>query len=362
MEWITILLLIVGLVALIAGAELLIRGASRLAAALGVSPLIIGLTVVAFGTSAPELAINLQAAFAGEADLALGNVIGSNIFNILLILGISALIIPLVVHQDLLRLDVPVMIGISILVFLLALDGNLSRWDGVILVAGLALFLALIFIRSRKEKAEIQQEYAQEFGDAGKNGTRRMVTNLVLVLVGLGLLVLGSEWLVEGAVALALFFEISELVIGLTVVAIGTSLPEVATSIVAALRKERDIAFGNVVGSNIFNILSVLGITSLVSPLGINVPAQALAFDMPIMIAVAVATLPVAFTGSQIARWEGGLFLLYFISYNAFLLMEAFEHQVVRAVFVPAMLLFVIPLTVISFGVTFYQEYKHRRP
>jgi cation:H+ antiporter len=361
MELINIVFLVVGLVALIAGAELLIRGASRLAAALGVSPLIIGLTVVAFGTSAPELAINLQAAFVGEADLALGNVIGSNIFNILLILGISALIIPLVVHQDLLRLDVPIMIGLSVLIFILALDGNLSRMDGMILIIGLALFLALIFIRSRKEKAEIQQEYALEYGRPAQKGVRGMVTNLVLVLAGLGLLVLGSEWLVEGAVALALFFDISELVIGLTVVAIGTSLPEVATSIVAALRKQRDIAFGNVVGSNIFNILSVLGITSLVAPLGINVPAEALAFDMPIMIAVAVATLPVAFTGSQIARWEGGLFLFYFVSYNAFLLIDAFEHQAVRAVFVPAMLLFVIPLTLITIVVTIYQEYQSKR-
>lgn len=360
MEWSNIFQLVIGLVALIAGAELLIKGASRLAAALGISPLIIGLTVVAFGTSAPELAINLQAAFAGEADLALGNVIGSNIFNILLILGISALIVPLVVHQDLLRLDVPLMIGLSILVFILALDGVLSRIDGIILVTGLVLFLAFIFVRSRKEKIEIQEEYAQEFGDSGKNGTRRMIMNAGLVLGGLGLLVWGSDWLVEGAVALALFFNISELVIGLTVVAVGTSLPEVATSVIAAFRKERDIAFGNVVGSNIFNLLSVLGITSLVAPLGINVPAEALAFDMPIMIAVAVATLPVAFTGSQIARWEGALFFLYFIAYNAFLLVEAFERQTIRAVFIPAMLVFVIPLTVITLGVTFYREMKHR--
>jgi cation:H+ antiporter len=360
MDLISIVLLIVGLVALIAGAELLIRGASRLAAALGVSPLLIGLTVVAFGTSAPELAINIQAAFIGEADLALGNVIGSNIFNILLILGISALIIPLVVHNDLLRIDVPIMIGLSILVFILALDGNISRTDGVILVTCLVLFLAFIFLRSRKEKTTVQEEYLQEYGAPGAKGARGMIVNLSLIIIGLGLLVLGSEWLVDGAVALALFFDISELVIGLTLVAIGTSLPEVATSIVAALRKERDIAFGNVVGSNIFNLLSVLGITSLIAPLGIEVPMEALTFDMPIMIAVALATLPVAFTGNQIARWEGAVFLLYFVAYNAFIIIEAFERHAVRAVFVPAMLIFVIPLTVITVGVTLFQEIKHR--
>jgi cation:H+ antiporter len=349
-----------GLVILVAGAEFLVRGASRLAAALGVSPLVIGLTVVAFGTSAPELAINMQSAFLGEADIALGNVVGSNIFNILVILGISALIVPLVVHQQLIQLDIPIMIGISVAVYVMSMDGRLDRLDGLLLASALALYLYVVFKRSRQESKEIEEEYAHEFGTQEKQTPRNIFRDLGMMAGGLAMLVFGARWLVDGAVAVALYFNISELVIGLTLVAAGTSLPEVATSVVAALRSERDIAVGNAVGSNIFNLLSVLGLTSLIAPNGIPVPDVALRFDLPVMIAVALATLPIAFTGREIARWEGGLFFAYYIAYTAFILIETLEHHTYRQIYIPAMLWFVVPLTLITLVVTVIQERKRQ--
>lgn len=356
-----LLSLIGGLIILVLGAEVLVRGASRLAAALGISPLVIGLTVVAFGTSSPELAINLQAAFLGEVDIALGNVVGSNIFNILVILGISAMIIPLVVHQQLIQLDIPIMIGLSVLVFLMSLDGRLGRQDGLILVLILTIYLVFVLRRSRQESREVEEEYEHEFGREPKHGGWKIVLDLSLMAAGLAMLVLGSRWLVDGAVAIARIYNVSELVIGLTLVAAGTSLPEVATSVVAALRKERDIAVGNAVGSNIFNLLSVLGLTGLISPNGIPVPQSALFFDIPVMIAVAAAVLPIAFTGSQIARWEGALFFIYFIAYNAYIVIETIQHQSSRQIFIPTMLWFVIPLSVLTLLVTVFQEHKDRR-
>jgi cation:H+ antiporter len=349
-----------GLVILVAGAEFLVRGASRLAAALGISPLVIGLTVVAFGTSAPELAINMQSAFLGEADIALGNVVGSNIFNILVILGISALIVPLVVHQQLIQLDIPIMIGISVAVYVMSLDGRLDRLDGLLLASALALYLYVVYKRSRQESKDIQEEYAHEFGIQEKQTSRNIFLDLGMMVGGLAMLVFGARWLVDGAVAVALYFNVSELVIGLTLVAAGTSLPEVATSVVAALRNERDIAVGNAVGSNIFNLLSVLGLTSLIAPNGIPVPDVVLRFDLPVMIAVALATLPIAFTGKEIARWEGGLFFAYYIAYTAFILIETLEHHTYRQIYLPAMLWFVVPLTLITLVVTVIQERKRQ--
>ena len=343
------LLFVVGLGLLLGGAELLVRGASRLAAVLGLSPLVIGLTVVAFGTSSPELAVSVQSAFAGQADIALGNVVGSNIFNVLFILGLSALIVPLVVAQQLVRWDVPLMIGVSVLTLLLGLDGRIGRLDGLLLFAGLVAYTAFAVIQSRRESQAVRAEYEAEFGEQPK-GDAAVARNVALVVAGLAALMLGSRWLVDGAVALAKAFGLSELVIGLTVVAAGTSLPEVATSILAALRKERDIAVGNVVGSNIFNLLGVLGLGSLVSPGGINVPPAAEGFDLPVMIAVAVACLPIFASGRLIARWEGGLFLVYYVLYTAYLILAAAEHDALP-LFNTTMLGFVLPLTVITLGV-----------
>jgi len=262
MDTLTLVLFLLGLGCLIGGAELLVRGASRLAAAAGISPLVIGLTVVAYGTSAPEMAVSVQSALAAQADIALGNVVGSNIFNVLFILGVSALIIPLTVAQQFVRKEVPIMIGASLLLWLAAADGVIARWESALLFAGIVAYTVYLVRESRRERREIQEEYAAEFGAAPAAKGGGVAVNIGLVLAGLALLVLGSRWLVDGAVAIARAAGLSELVIGLTIVAAGTSLPEVATSILAAVRGERDIAVGNVVGSNIFNILAVLGIAA----------------------------------------------------------------------------------------------------
>ncbi|HAE60450.1 MAG TPA: sodium:calcium antiporter [Anaerolineae bacterium] len=358
MGWMIVLLLVGGLVTLVVGAELLVRGASRLAASLGISPLVIGLTVVAFGTSSPELAVSVQSAFSGSADIALGNVVGSNIFNILLILGLSAMITPLIVHQQLVRLDVPLMIGLSILLFLMSLDGKIGRLDGALLFFGLIAYIWYGIQTSRKESEEVKREYADEYTPPKDEKQPATFVNVILIAVGLGFLVLGSNWLVEGAVSLARLFNVSDLVIGLTIVAAGTSMPEVATSVMAAIKKERDIAVGNVVGSNIFNIMGVLGLSALVAPEGINVAASALAFDMPFMIAVALATLPIFFTGNLIARWEGGLFLLYYVAYTAYVIFESIQHHQNREILTNTMFWFVIPFTLLTIAITVVQEIR----
>lgn len=359
MDIVTLVLFVLGIVLLVGGAEWLVRGASRLAAISGISPLVIGLTVVAFGTSAPELAVSVQSALGGQPDIALGNVVGSNIFNVLFILGVSALIAPLVVSQQLIRLDVPLMIGVSVLMYLLALDGSISRLDGLLLFAGILMYTGFSIVKSRRESAQVQEEYAREFGKPVAPTTREILKNLALIIVGLALLVLGARWLVEGAVAIARLFGVSELIIGLTIVAGGTSLPEVAASIVASLRGERDIAVGNVVGSNLFNILAVLGLASLISPIGIQVSQAALSFDIPVMIAVAVACLPIFFTGFRIDRWEGILFLGYYLAYTVYLILYTMEHQAMAA-FSVTMLWFVIPLTVITLLVLVARAWRTR--
>lgn len=355
-----VLLFILGLVLLVLGAEVMVRGSSRLAAAAGISPLLIGLTVVAFGTSAPEMAVSVQAALSdqGGADIAIGNVVGSSIFNILFILGISAAISPLVVAQQLVRFEVPLMIGTSILMLLMALDGNLGRVDGAILFAGVIAYTVFAIVRGRRESKAVEDEYAAEFAEIPK-GARAMALNILLIVAGLVMLVLGSDWLVSGATTLARAFGVSELIIGLTIIAAGTSLPEVATSIMASLKGERDIAVGNVIGSNLFNILAVLGLASLVAPNGVNVAESVLLFDIPIMIAACVACLPIFFTGYTIARWEGFLFLGYYIAYTLYLVLATTRHEAMNA-FGDAMLFFVIPLTVLTLSVTVYREFSQR--
>jgi cation:H+ antiporter len=355
----TMVLFVLGIVILVAGAELLVRGASRLAAALGISPLVIGLTVVAFGTSSPEMAVSAQSALAGQTDLALGNVVGSNIFNVLFILGLSALIVPLVVAQQLVRLDVPLMVAASVAVLLLGMDGAFGRLDGALLFGGAVAYTAFLVRQSRRETAAVRAEYESEFGEAAA-GPVSWVRDTLLVLGGLALLVLGSRWLVNGAVEIATALGVSELVIGLTIVAAGTSLPEVATSVLASLRGERDIAVGNVVGSNIFNILVVLGFSGFVAPGGVAVAPSALRFDIPVMIAVAVACLPIFFTGHLISRWEGLLFLGYYAAYTAYLVLAATRSEALPA-FAGAMTLFVLPLTAVTLATVGARELHARR-
>ncbi|GJQ37507.1 MAG: sodium:calcium antiporter [Anaerolineaceae bacterium] len=354
-----ILWFIIGLGSLILGAEALVRGASRLAAAIGISPLVIGLTVVAFGTSSPEIAVSIKSALSGQPDIALGNVVGSNIFNVLFILGISALIVPLVATQQLVRLDVPLMIALSILVLILSLDGSLSHADGIILAAGLVAYVWFLIYQSRRETIAVQEEYAKEFG-AGKTARGNTITNIGLALGGLALLVTGSRWLVDSAVSFAQYLGVSELIIGLTIVAAGTSMPEVVTSIIAAIRGERDIAVGNVVGSNIFNIMGVLGIASIVSPTGIDVSTAVIRFDLPIMIAAALACLPIFFTGGVIGRMEGALLLGYYAAYTLYLILAASQHDTLPG-FSAVMLYFVIPLTAVTLVSVALREKRSRK-
>ncbi|MCM8611613.1 calcium/sodium antiporter [Accumulibacter sp.] len=355
-----LLLFGLGLVALIAGAQVLVRGASKLALSFGISPLVVGLTVVAFGTSAPELAVSLRSSFAGQVDIALGNVVGSNIFNVLFILGLAALISPLVVAPQLIRQEVPIMIGASLLVLALAFDGQVGRVDGGLLF-GLLLGYTLFLVRqSRRESRATQAEYgAQEVLSDTAAWDRHWGVQLLLIAGGLVLLVIGAGWLVDAAVSFARILGLSEAVIGLTIVAAGTSLPEVATSLVATWRGERDIAVGNVIGSNTFNLLGVLGLSALLAPAGLPVGAAMIAFDLPVMIAVALACLPIFFSGHLIARWEGALFFAYYVAYTAWLLLAAQQHAATAA-YGSVMVGFVLPLTAVTLGVIAWREWRAR--
>lgn len=328
-----------GLALLVLGGNLLVQGASRLASRFKVSPLVIGLTIVAFGTSAPELAVSVKAAFGGTPAIALGNVVGSNIYNILFILGLSAAIAPLVVASQIVRREVPLMIAASVAVIALSFDGVLSLIDGVLLGAGMVGYTAYCVADGRKtEGARLAavaagggttDPYASRESEARANGwTTNPFVNIAFVISGLAILVYGSRLLVDGAVTIAQGLGVSELVVGLTIVALGTSLPELSTSVIAAIKGERDIAVGNVVGSNIFNLLGVLGFTALAAaPVGgIPVPKGALSFDMPIMVAVAVACLPLFYVGHRVSRWEGALFLTYAVLYTVYLILDAQDH------------------------------------
>jgi cation:H+ antiporter len=359
MTFATIAYLVLGLFLLVVSAEWLVKGAARLAAIFGISALVIGLTVVAFGTSAPELAVSVMSAFAGKADLAIGNVVGSNIFNILFILAVAAMVTPLIVHQQLVRIDVPVMIVVSFLLLGLGYDGNISRWDGILLFGGALVYTGFLVRLSRQEKnAAVVSEYEKEFGVPVKKATTWMV-NVGLVLLGIGGLVLGSKLLVDSAVTIAQHFGVSELIIGLTIVSVGTSLPEVATSVVAAFRGERDIAVGNLVGSNIFNILSVVGLSSIVAPRGIDVAASALAFDIPIMIGIAVACLPVFFSGYEVSRLNGAVFLAFYLAYVFYLFFSSTGHAAFEG-YQDLLLYGIAPLTVIMLIFVTWRGFRRR--
>lgn len=350
-----------GLVTLVFGAQILIRGASKLALSFGISPLVLGLTIVAFGTSAPELAVSVRSAWGGQVDIALGNVIGSSIFNVLLILGISAIIAPLLVAPQLIRQEVPVMIGASLLLFALALDGGISRLDGALLSSLLIAYIVFLIRQSRKESQQARNACSTEIDvPEDTKWDRHWSVQIILMLGGLGLLVLGAHWLVDASVNFARAFGLSEMVIGLTIVAAGTSLPELATSVIAMLRGERDIAVGNVIGSNIFNILGVLGVSSLVAPAALLVAPAMLSFDLPIMIAVAFACLPIFFSGYSIDRWEGALFLFYYVAYTAFLLLAAQQHDLLASYGV-VMTTVVLPLTVITLALITFRQLRLRR-
>lgn len=351
----TIMMFLLGLVALVFGAELLVRGASKIASSLGISPLVVGLTVVAFGTSAPEVAVSVNAALSGNTDLAVGNVVGSNIFNILFILGLSALITPLVVHTQIIRQEIPILIGACLLLFIFSLDGKISFPESLLLLGALVAYTAFLVIQSRKETSKVQEEYAKENNNKTK-WAASIYVQIILILAGLYLLVQGSEWLVDSAVIFARMMGVSDIVIGLTIVAAGTSMPEVATSVMAALKGERDIAVGNVIGSNTFNILGCLGITGLVVPTGgLIVPVPVMNFDLWVMLAVCFACIPIFISGREIARWEGGIFVGYYIAYVAYLILASKDHAAIP-VFSTVMMSFVIPITVITLVVVMIRK------
>lgn len=319
MTW---LMLCVGLVLLVIGADTLVKGAARLAASFGIPSLVIGLTVVAFGTSAPELAVSVKAAYAGQAELAIANVVGSNIFNVLFILGIAAMITPLVISKQLIRQDVPIMVFISLLVVWFVQDGQLSRAECGVLFAGLIAYTGFLFYQGKTQGADSvgDDEVAELLSEK-----KPMWQSIALVIVGLALLVLGARWLVQSAVELATAWGVNEAVIGLTIIAAGTSLPEVVTSIVATIRGERDIAVGNVVGSNVFNVLCVLGLSGLVSPTPLLAGAQMAALDIPVMVAVAVLCVPFFFVGAILNRFEGLLFFTCYVVYTWVLIALALQ-------------------------------------
>jgi len=346
-----LLLFCAGLAGLVIGATLMVRGASKLALSFGISPLVVGLTVVAFGTSAPEVAVSVGAVLGGTTDVAVGNVVGSNIFNVLFILGLSALITPLVVDNQLIRQEVPIMIGVSMLLAAVGLDGSISLFDAGLLAVLMVAYTVFVIVQSRRQTAAGQATPSEEVPAVTAGAwDSKLPGQLLLIAAGLTALVLGSDALVSAAVAVARDLGVSELVIGLTIVAAGTSMPEVATSVTAAIKGERDMAVGNVVGSNVFNILGCVGISGIVAALtgpGLALPPALLAFDLWVMLAVALACLPVFLSGREIARWEGGVFVAYYIAYVAYLILAAQRHAALGP-FSQAMLGFVLPLTVVT--------------
>lgn len=351
-------MLVVALAAMVLGAELLVRGASQLAVMVGVSQLVIGLTIVSFGTSAPEFLVSIKGALTNHSDLIVGNCIGSNIFNLLFIIGACAVVAPLVVTSQLIRLDVPIMIGSHLLFLLLSFNGIIGRYDALLLLTSFALYYGFVVRKSLQKNSSMTDSNRNASGDVKPNSTLpAIIKQIGLITVGLILCIQGAEWMVDNAVTLARILGISELVIGLTIVSAGTSLPEVATSIVATIRGQRDIAIGNVIGSCIFNILGVIGLASLIAPEGITIAPSVLRFDLPVAIVASIACLPVFFTEYKISRWEGCVFLLYYTAYITYLLLEAQQHEVLP-MFSMAMLWFTIPLTLLTLLVIAYRTMR----
>ena len=346
---ITALFFILGLVLLVAGAEWLVGGSASVARRFGIPPLVIGLTIVAFGTSAPEMAVSAKASLAGQGELALGNLIGSNIFNILFILGISALVTPLVVARQIIRIEVPLVIGFTLLLIYMGSDGVITWGEGAVLLGAIVVYTIA------------QGIGASLSGDAGadENPAKPMAIGKAMMLIALGLtfLVLGARFLVDSAVEIARHFGVSEVVIGLTVVAAGTSLPEVATSVMASIRGQRDIAVGNVMGSNIFNLLAVGGIAGILSPAPLAISDHLLWVDLPVALAAAAVCIPIFVSGATISRREGALFLVFFLFYNSYIVLSATDHDWVG----PLAVLFswaLIPATMLVLSETLRE---HRR-
>ena len=310
-----------GLGALVVGAEVMVRGSARAASRLGISPIVVGLTVVSIGTSMPELAVGVIAASEGSGALAVGNIAGTNVVNMLFVLGLSALILPLAIEMRTLRFELPVMAGAAILLWVLAANGVLSRIDGLILVIGAIAYTVAVILASRRERQEAVAEFAEAYpADATRTSGHRTVLHIGMMLAGIAVVVLGAEWLVDAAVGMAREFGVSDALIGLTVVAIGTSAPELVTTVVSTLRGERDIAVGNLLGSSIYNILLILGVTCLVPAHGLELTPALVRIDIPIMVGVTLACIPIFISGRRVGRFEGGAMVGAYVAYLVFLL------------------------------------------
>ena len=360
MAALTALALAGGLVCLVVGAELLVRGAASIATRLGIAPIIIGLTVVALGTSAPELAVSVSAGLSGEGDVAFGNVAGSNIVNILLVLGGSAVIAPLLVSQRIIRLDIPLLVGVSVVALLLSLDNEIGRLDGLLLSAGILAYTGWLIRAAHREREE---DLLTEYGTAVEELEVEVIdkplpVQVAFVMAGLVVLVVGSQLLVASATDIAASLGVSDLVIGLTVVALGPSLPELATSLLAAYRGQRDIAVGNVVGSNLFNIMCVLGLTGIVSPDPIPVSDTSLQVDFPVMLAATVVLLPIIWKGFAIRRWEGLVLIVLYALYVTFLILDAGDSDAVDVIRPVALV--VVPLVLLGFTLAAVQARRAR--
>ncbi len=351
----TILQLVGGMAGLTIGGELLVRGASKLAAAAKLSPLFIGLTVVAIGTSSPELIVSISTSLKGQGDLSLGNVVGSNIFNTLMILGLSAVVSPLIVKRQMIRFDVPCMIVGSLLIPLVAADGWINRPEGIVLLSLLLLYTAAAYFMGRKD-SKTTETVAHELDLKPIKPTfRYLLTQVGIIAVGLLLLVFGCEWFVGGAVQIARNVGLSETVIGLTILAAGTSLPELVTSVVATLRNERDIAVGNVIGSNLFNVLGVLGAAAVFSSPGIQVAASMFQRDLPVMVGTALICLPIFASYGVISRWEGLMLLGFYVLYTVYLILSTTGNPLAQQVGQFAIYV-ALPVALIVLTVTFVRS------
>jgi cation:H+ antiporter len=319
---IALALCVAGLIALVGGAELLTRAGTRLATLVGIPPILVGLTVVAIGTSAPELAVGIEAALKGSGSLAVGNIAGTNIFNILFILGLSAVLMPLTLEIRAIRFDLPTMTAAAVVFLLMAWDGILTRLEGAILVGAAIAYTGAIIRSAMHESRAVKAEFAREYAVPPTRHPRRaVISNAAALIAGIMIVVLGADWLVTGAVDLARLLGVSDAFIGLTVVAIGTSAPELVTTVVSTLRQQRDIAVGNLIGSSIYNILFILGVTALVPAQGIGVEPALIYVDIPVMCLVAVACIPTFVTGRCVTRLEGALFVGAYLAYLSYLIL-----------------------------------------
>lgn len=318
-----VLTFLFGLVVITVGAEILLKGASKIASLLNIRPIVIGLTVVSIGTSLPELAVGLTAIGEGAGDIAVGNIAGTNIVNILFILGLSAAIRPLPLQMKSIRTELYTMIVAGILLFVLSLDGRLNTWDGLLMFTLGIIYLIIIVRTSKNERASVQSEFKEEFEPSTtkeKSDYKVWSWNIMLLFCGIIATIYGAEKLVDGAVSIAQYFGMSDAVIGLTIIAIGTSAPELATTIVGTIRNERDVAIGNLLGSSIINIFIILGITSIFTSNGVNVSDDILWFDLPLVALVALVCYPVFRSDQMVSRREGILFVSLYLAYLSYLL------------------------------------------